>query len=108
MLHRGVTFMTNRSVRMLLAIAGLMSVRAEASGVDIHAFRLRTPGGTAAIQQGSGLHYGRLGEREGLWLVCDRNGEHSAGKIYYIAMKTLEAARPGEAIVADAEISILP
>lgn len=53
-------------------------------------FRVRTPTDTD-IEQGSGLHYGRLGSREGLWLVCDRNSGACADQVFYFDRSLLQA-----------------
>ncbi len=69
--------------------------------MGIACFRLRSPGGRYAIEQASGLHDGRIGWREGLWLVCDRNGGQSAGQLFYISQKQLDEIVPGQTIRAD-------
>ena len=79
-----------------------------ATAVDIAFFSLRAPGDEHAIEQASGLHYGRLGPRNGLWLVCDRNGGRSAGRLYFFAKATLNAARHREPMIADEAFSIRP
>ncbi len=72
-----------------------------ADGVKIAYYRLRAPGSGHDIEQASGLHYGRLGERDGLWLTCDRNGGGSAGRLYFISAATLKRATHQAPLVAD-------
>jgi len=72
-------------------------------------YSLRSPGPAGHdIEQGSGLCFGSIGKRDGLWIVCDRNGGQSAGRIYRIGPQTLVAARRGEALTADEEFVITP
>jgi hypothetical protein len=68
--------------------------------MTVEFFRLKMPDGKTEVRQGSGLQYGRLGEREGLWAVPDRNGDESADHIVFIDRKRLAEAKPGETIVA--------
>jgi len=89
---------------MLPLILLPLPARAE---IVVDCFRLRAPDNTRDIEQGSDLHYGRLGDRDGLWLDCDRNGRQSAGKIYLISPKTLQAAKPSAPIIADEEFTIV-
>ena len=77
-------------------------------GGDIAYYRLLAPGGVHDIEQASGLHYGRLGDREGLWLVCDRNGGRSAGRLYFVSVAALERATQGGAVAADEVFRIVP
>lgn len=91
-----------------LALAMLMLVPlVQGAEPVVDCFRLRAPGGAYALEQGSDLQYGRLGEREGLWVVCDRNGRQSAAKIYLIRAETLRAAKPDQPIIADEEFVIV-
>lgn len=93
--------------RLFLLALFVASTPAPAADVSIDCFRLRAPGDAHDIEQGSDLHYGRLGHREGLWLVCDRNGRQSAAKIYLVSAKTLRDAKPDAPIVADEEFTIV-
>lgn len=68
--------------------------------MTVESFRLRMPDGKTEVRQGSGLHYGKLGEREGLWVVPDRNGDESADHIIFVDRKRLAEAKPGETVVA--------
>ncbi|GMU24973.1 MAG: hypothetical protein AMXMBFR13_50440 [Phycisphaerae bacterium] len=70
-------------------------------------YRLRAPGDAHDVEQASGLHYGRLGEREGLWIVCDRNGRQSAGKLYHFSKATLARVQAGRSIVADEAFTVV-
>jgi hypothetical protein len=76
--------------------------------VRIEYYLLKAPGDAHDIEQGSGLHYGRLGEREGLWVVCDRNGGRSAGRLFFIRAEVLKKAIHGQELVADEAFSIIP
>ena len=93
-----------------LLVIGLMPafIHAQTAAPKVDCFRLSAPGDGYAVGQASDLHYGRLGERTGLWTVCDRNGKESAGKIYFFSLKTLSTAVPGEKLVADDEFTIVP
>lgn len=72
-------------------------------------FRLQAPGTPGReIQQASGLCFGRIGMREGLWMVCDRNGDASAGRIHFIGRQTLVEAEPDQTLTADEEFIITP
>lgn len=71
--------------------------------VSLH--RLQAPDG-GSLNQASDLCYGRLGSREGLWIVSDRNGGPTAGRIYFIAERTLRAAEPDQAMRADDEFVV--
>ncbi len=64
-------------------------------------FRLRSPDDKHDLEQGSDLHFGKLGEREGFWIACDRNGGPSAGRVYFVSAATLEHARPTLAVKTD-------
>lgn len=80
----------------------------EVSPERIARFRLCTPDGKQDIEQGSDLCYGRVEQREGLWLVCDRNGGPTAGRIFRISMRTLGRAVPGGVITADEYLVVTP
>lgn len=71
-------------------------------------YRIRSPDDKHDLQQGSDLHFGRLGNREGLWMTCDRNGGPSAGRIYFISARTLSASRHMGTIRADECFTITP
>jgi len=92
---------------LLLSCLFSIPLHAQDGEVRIEWFRLQAPGDTHGIQQASDLHYGRLGGREGLWAVCDRNGRESAGRIYFFSPETLQATRPEGKIVADEEFVVL-
>lgn len=96
--------------RVLMLAAGLAggTLSTALAGQRVDCFLLRTPGDAGDINQASDLHYGRLGRREGLWLVCDRNGGATAGKIFFITPEQLRKAKPGKAIVADEEFTVVP
>lgn len=82
---------------------------AMATEPTITRFRLQSPGASGReIQQASGLCFGRIAAREGLWMVCDRNGGDSAGRIYFIGRQTLIHARPDQTITADEAFIIAP
>src|SRR5512144_902454 len=81
----------------------MISSVANAARPQVDVFRLRTPGDAGDINQGSDLHYGRIGRREGLWVVSDRNGGATAGKI---SPESLRKARPGGSIVADEAFTV--
>ena len=78
-----------------------------AEGIEIRYYRLRAPGDLHDIEQASGLHYGRLGQREGLWLVCDRNGGESAGRVFFISAGGLKRAAHREAVIAEEAFTIV-
>jgi len=89
--------MTRRS--LLLGAVGTVAMSACLPGAGpatrpapdpICRFRARTPTGSD-IEQGSALHYGRLGSREGLWLVCDRNSGSCADQVFYFDRSRLQA-----------------
>jgi len=95
---------------MLLAAAsvGCEPSEGDAGGGNIAYYRLRAPGDVHDIEQASGLHWGRLGRREGLWLACDRNGGRSAGRLYFVSAGMLERATQGGAVVADEVFPVVP
>jgi len=74
----------------------------------IEYYRLRTADGEHDLQQGSGLHSGRLGERQGLWMTSDRNGGPSAGKIHFISATTLAGAKHQGMVKVDECFTIVP
>ncbi|MGQ9650320.1 MAG: esterase-like activity of phytase family protein [Phycisphaerae bacterium] len=76
--------------------------------VGITYYRLRTTDGQRDVQQCSGLHFGRLDRREGLWMTSDRNGGPSAGRILFISAATLAAAEHQGAIKVDERFTIIP
>lgn len=80
---------------------------AHISNSGIRFLRLRDPADQYDIEQGSGLHYSNLSQQRGLWLVCDRNGGKSAGKLFFVSEATLDAATHGSTIKADASCSIV-
>lgn len=86
----------------------LVNPAAEGEAVRIDYYHLRTPDGKDHIEQVSGLHYGRLESREGLWMVCDRNGGRSAGKLFFLSAKKLPQADSGEVLTADEVFIIEP
>lgn len=71
-------------------------------------YRLRTADGKHDLQQGSGLHFGRLGERQGFWMTSDRNGGPSAGKIHFISAKTLTGAKHQGMVKVDECFIVVP
>ena len=72
----------------------------------VECYRLKSPDGQRNIEQASDLHYGRLGAREGLWLVCDRNSGECANQVYFIARERLAQARSGTALAVSEAIPI--
>lgn len=110
---------TLKRVHRITAMAGLLiAIGCERTPADsgtgtlpddhsITFYRLRSPGDAFDIEQASGLDFGRIGEREGLWLVCDRNGGESAGRLFFISSRTLKGAKHGETIVADETFDIV-
>ncbi len=96
--------------RPILIAAALACIQGAVSAGDVRIqyFRMRSPQDRHDIEQASDLYFGRLGERDGLWTVCDRNGNESAGKIYFISKATLKKAKDHEAIVADEEFTVVP
>jgi len=100
-------------VRGLLLVAAVCAVCKAApvcgaAGVSVRYYLLRAPGDVHDIEQASGLHYGSLGDRQGLWIVCDRNGGWSAGRLYFISAETLRQAEHQGKLVADEAFSIAP
>ena len=83
-----------------VAACGTGSVAAPLSAMVTY-YRLKMPDGETDIAQASALHYGKLGEREGLWLVCDRNGGSCGNRIMFIGRQRLQHARPGGNVSAD-------
>ncbi len=71
-------------------------------------YRLKGPGSAYDLEQASGLCYGKVGKREGLWVVCDRHGGTASGRIHFYSRTTLENAKPGEDLVADDALRIIP
>ncbi len=71
-------------------------------------YRLRLPGDAGDIEQASGLDLGRIGEDDGLWLVCDRNAGRSANRVYFFARESLRRAEHGGKIIADRAYVITP
>jgi hypothetical protein len=87
---------------LILPCCGNSSSSAPTSGdVEITFYRLQGPGGDYDIKQASGLHYGQLGGRDGLWIVCDRNGGRSAGRLFYVSRDRLTSPAHRSAIEAD-------
>jgi hypothetical protein len=100
-----------RSIRLSLGLATVLWAAgpAMAAKPSIAWFGLRAPGHQGHdIEQASGLCFGRLAGREGLWMVCDRNGGQSGGRIYFVNCETLAAAKLGETIITDEEFVIAP
>lgn len=95
-----------RFPRSLSIVLHLFLASTSATAADVSFYRLRTPGDRADIAQASGLADGKLGDRDGLWTACDRNGEGSAGRIYFISRQTLATAEHRGRVVADAVITI--
>ena len=87
---------------------GCDSSSTSAGDVEIQFYRLQAPGNTHDIEQASGLHCGKLGDRRGLWVVCDRNGGRSAGRVYFISTKTLERAKHERKLIADEVFPLVP
>lgn len=81
-------------------LQALLAGSAIAGPVEVEFFRLHMPDGRTEVRQGSGLHYGRLGEREGLWVVPDRNGDESANHVIFIHRQRLGEAKSGQSMVA--------
>ena len=77
-------------------------------GKTISFYYLRVPGDAYDIEQASGLHYGRLGQREGLWVVADRNGGDSTNTIFFISSSTLAKATHKQKVIADEAFRIVP
>jgi hypothetical protein len=75
-------------------------------GARVEFFSLHRPGDAGDIEQASGLHFGRIGSRDGLWLVCDRNGGASGGRLFFISSATLKRAEHRGKVVADAAFPI--
>jgi len=73
----------------------------------VEVFRLRAPDGNAPVSQASGLHFGWVGGRHGLWLVCDRNSGPSANQVFFIQQGRLDAAEAGGTIVASEAIPLV-
>lgn len=103
-----------QAYRSMTLLGGLLAIflipaptHAQAAGRKVDFFRLRAPGDAYDIAQASDLHYGRLGDRHGLWMVCDRNGRESAGKIYFFSLRALAAAPSGGTLVADDAFTIV-
>ncbi len=96
---------------LMLGGAGLLASAAnlQAASPVVSCYQLRSPGDAGHdIEQASDLCYGRLGDREGLWTVCDRNGGKAAGRIYRFTPASLEAAKTGGQLNAAEEIVIAP
>ncbi len=93
-------------MRLIAALWLLASAYVAPAAVQVEPFRLQSPTG-ASVKQASDLCYGQAGGRTGLWVVCDRNGEESAAKIYLVSARTLASVR-GDTIRADEEFVIVP
>lgn len=76
------------------------------TGAQVARFLLKMPDGTTDIAQGSGLHFGRLGPREGLWLVCDRNAGPAANQVFFFENAQLNAAHDRDTLIADAAFTL--
>jgi len=94
----------------LCAMVGIVVTAVAVCGTDpvpmpaseaVACYRLKMPDGETDVTQASGLHYGRLSEREGLWLVCDRNSGPCGNRILFIGRQRLHDAHPGGSISAD-------
>jgi hypothetical protein len=70
-------------------------------------FRLAGPDRQFTIDQASGLCFGEIGDRRGLWLVCDRNGGASAGRLFYFSFNRLHDSVAGQVIQADEAFEIV-
>jgi len=77
-------------------------------GKTISFYRLRAPADAHDIEQASGLHYGQLGEREGLWIVSDRNGGRSTNTVFFFSSSTLAEAVHEQSVIADEAFRIVP
>lgn len=73
----------------------------------VEVFRVSAPDGSTPVSQASGLHFGRVGGRHGLWLVCDRNSGPSANQVFFIQQGRLEAAEAGGTIVVSEAIPLV-
>jgi hypothetical protein len=98
----------------MFLVAALMAasrpmLATEPAGPPVSWYLLKTPGPAGhSVDQASDLCYGKVGGRQGLWTVCDRNGGESAGRIYLLKPETLAAARPGSTLMVDEEFVIVP
>lgn len=92
-----------RLFRIIAALSciALPAAPSRAADVELTFYHLRAPNDAHDVDQASGLHYGSLGEREGLWTVCDRNGGRSAGRIFFFSNETLSRARHRGFLIAD-------
>ena len=70
-------------------------------------YRMKTPDGLEDIDQASGLHYGSLGTREGLWLVCDRNSVAGGNRIFFFDRRQLATPRHDQNIAASGAFNIV-
>jgi len=76
----------------LLASALAPAVMANPPTVEL--YRLKMPGGQDVFQA-SDLCSGRVGEHEGLWIVCDRHGGPCGNRILFIDRQTLTKLKNG-------------
>ncbi len=107
-----------REVRIatgILIVVGLASISGVGAppasgpaGPKVECYRLKMPDGRADIEQASGLHFGQVGKRYGLWLVADRNGGASTNQVFFMAADRLQAVRPGQDVVVSEAIPIRP
>lgn len=91
----------------LLVMQWLLLSSAWAGEPTITRYRLQVPRPASHhVEQASDLCYGKLADREGLWMACDRNGGQTGGRIYRFSPTTLASASPDGTIIADEEIII--
>ncbi len=93
-----------------VALAGLATgcaaVSLDVPDPAVEAYRLAAVDGSTAVFQASGLHFGKVGRRHGLWIVCDRNSGPSANQVYFIDRRRLQAPEPGGTLCATEAIPL--
>ncbi len=89
----------------VLSVCGC--VTREAAGPVVEVLRLAAPDGDSLVLQASGLHFGQVGRRDGLWLVCDRNSGPSANQVFFIHRDRLRAAEAGGTVVVSEAIPLV-
>jgi len=77
------------------------------ASLHVACYRLATADGRREINQASGLHDGRLGSRDGLWIVCDRNSTDSGNRIFFIDRRQLARARDRQPLPVTEAIPIV-
>jgi len=107
-LFKACRFVLLKALILCVVTVCLAESAAKKPPLEVHCYRLKTPDGNGDILQASGLHYGKWGDREGLWLVSDRNSQSCGNKIYFIDKQRLQNLQNKGTVAASEAISIVP